>query len=98
MPRKVVTAFVHLTEGGSRVALRPGDEVPAHLADRVTNPSAFVFVDDASPDRADAQPAVFSPAYDPDDIASLRAAAKARGLPAGGSKKDLAARIAAHDA
>lgn len=95
---RIATANVHVRGvDGHSVTLRAGDLIPVELYDLV---GSHVYVEvelDATPDVPAEEPTA-PPSYDPDDLQSLRLAAKSRGLSAGGTKKQLAARIAEHDA
>jgi hypothetical protein len=95
---RIATANVHVRGvDGHAVALRAGDAIPVELFDRI---GSHVYVEaglDATDVLTGEPISAPSTTYDPDDIASLRGAAKARGLSAGGSKQALAARIAEHD-
>lgn len=83
-----------MEEDGTVVLLQPGQKVPAHLADLLTNPSAFVVVDEA----ASPAPAPTGDTTAPTlSLRDLQRAAKARGLSGAGNAATLADRIEAHD-
>lgn len=95
---RIATANVHVRgANGHTFALRAGDRIPVELFDLI-GPHAYVEAQlDVIPDVPTEEPTA-PLSYDPDDLQSLRSAAKLRGLSAGGTKKQLAARIAEHDA
>ena len=86
-----LTGYVHLFHNGELVTLAPGDILPEWADNIVTNPDVI--------EDADVESTVDDTGNHPDEdtrtLKELRAAAKTLGLSGGGSKAEIAARIAA---